>query len=28
LPQTSMDDFKKLIGFGAIEELQEKYEMA
>jgi len=28
LPQTSMDDFKKLIGFGEVEALQEKYEMA
>lgn len=27
LPQTSMDDFKSLIGFGAIEELQQRYEM-
>lgn len=27
LPQTSMDEFKSLIGFGAIEELQQRYEM-
>jgi len=27
LPQTSMTDFKKLIGFGAIEELQQRYEL-
>jgi methylisocitrate lyase len=27
LPQTSMSDFKSLIGFGAIEELQQQYEM-
>jgi methylisocitrate lyase len=27
LPQTSMSDFKSLIGFGAIEELQTHYEM-
>ena len=27
LPQTSMADFKKLIGFGAIEELQQRYEL-
>jgi len=27
LPQASMDDFKKLIGFGDIERLQEHYEM-
>jgi methylisocitrate lyase len=27
LPQTSMADFKALIGFGAIEELQHRYEM-
>lgn len=27
LPQTSMTDFKSLIGFGAIEELQQRYEM-
>lgn len=27
LPQTSMDDFKKLIGFGEIESLQKQYEM-
>jgi 2-methylisocitrate lyase-like PEP mutase family enzyme len=27
LPQTSMADFKKLIGFGAIEELQKRYEL-
>ena len=28
LPQTSMADFKKLIGFGAIEELQQRYELS
>jgi methylisocitrate lyase len=27
LPQTQMGDFKKLIGFGAIEELEQRYEM-
>lgn len=27
LPQASMADFKKLIGFGAIEELQQRYEL-
>ncbi len=27
LPQTAMADFKALIGFGAIEELQQRYEM-
>lgn len=27
LPQTSMADFKKLIGFGEIEELQKRYEL-
>ncbi len=27
LPQTSMADFKKIIGFGAIEDLQKRYEM-
>ena len=27
LPQTAMADFKKLIGFGAIEELQQRYEL-
>lgn len=27
LPQTSMGDFKSLIGFGAVEELQERYEL-
>lgn len=28
LPQTSMSDFKSLIGFGAVEELQKRYEMS
>ena len=28
LPQTSMDDFKKLIGFGEIEKVQNRFEMA
>ena len=27
LPQTTMADFKKVIGFGAIEELQQRYEL-
>jgi methylisocitrate lyase len=27
LPQTTMDDFKKLIGFGEIERIQERYQM-
>lgn len=27
LPQTSMDEFKKLIGFGDIEKIQDKYQM-
>lgn len=27
LPQASMSDFKKLIGFGAVEELQQRYEL-
>lgn len=27
LPQTSMSDFKSLIGFGSVEELQKRYEM-
>ena len=27
LPQTTMTDFKKVIGFGAIEELQQRYEL-
>ena len=28
LPQTSMEDFKKLIGFGEIEKIQNRFEMA